>query len=138
MFVHEVKRVKAERKLTHQDIATMSGVPLGTISRIMAEETDDLKFYTAVKIAVALGISIDKCAGIQTCETDTPPPPVVIPPVVDVVEPLDPKPIDTSVNYWEAQCQRERKEKGILFCALIAAVGTVLTLCAVEVVISLI
>lgn len=166
MLGEEVRRIKAERGLTNQAIAIITGVPLGTVNRIVADKSDNLSYYNACKIAKGLGISLDKCNGINTAETDTPEPPVFVPPLIDVVEiveaaevteaataetVLEPVlPVETasvqpsapqkealSPCAWEAMYRAEKKEKHVLFGALASVIGVVLTIGSVQAIISI-
>ena len=171
MLVEEVRRIKAERGLTNQAIAIIVDVPLGTINRFIAEGSDNISYYNACKIAKGLGISLDKCNGINTAETDTPEPPVFVPPLIDVVEiveaaeaaaavteaeevtaetvlepvlPVETASVQTSAPQkealqpcaWEAMYKAERKEKHILFGALVSIVSAVFSIGALQAIIN--
>ena len=168
MLGEEVRRIKAERGLTNQAIAIITGVPLGTVNRIVADKSDNLSYYNACKIAKGLGISLDKCNGINTAETDTPEPPVFVPPLIDVVEiveaaeaaevteaataetvlepvlPVETASVQTSAPQkealqpcaWEAMYKTERKEKHILFGALVSIVSAVFSIGALQAIIN--
>ena len=171
MLVTEIRRVKAEKGLTNQAIALITDVPVGTINRIVSEGSDNISYYNAGKIARGLGISLDKCLGIQTSATDTPEPPVFVPPLVDVVEIVEPvsevaavsdtaaepeaptavPEVPTAVpevplkveapkhepGIYEALYNAERREKRILFLALVAVVGAVLHVAGLQAIINM-
>ena len=162
MFIEEVRRVKSERGLTNQAIALITDVPIGTINRIVADGSDNLSYHNAGKIARGLGISLDKCLGIQTSATDTPEPPVFVPPLIDVVEiveaaeaataeavpgpvpPVETASVQTSAPQkealspcaWEAMYRAEKKEKHVLFGALVSIVSAVFSIGALQAIIN--
>ncbi len=59
---------KSELKLTSQEIAEKSGVPVSTVNNFFASASKAPGFYTAIAICAALGVSVDKHYGIS----DTP------------------------------------------------------------------
>lgn len=59
---------KSELKLTSQEIAEKSGVPISTVNDFFASASKAPGFYTAIAICAALGVSVDKHYGIS----DTP------------------------------------------------------------------
>lgn len=64
MLLEGLKELKDQKKMTNQELADLSGVPLGTINRIMAGQTDNPSFQTVCDITRALGGSLDKIAGL--------------------------------------------------------------------------
>lgn len=66
-------KLKAEKNLTQQQIAELSGVPMGTVSRILAGQVECPSFQAVADITKALGGSLDELAGIE------PPAPPVLP-----------------------------------------------------------
>ena len=69
------KELKDQRKLTNQQLSDLSGVPVGTINRIMAGQTDNPSFQTVCDMVMAMGGSLDELAGIQTPGGGEPSPP---------------------------------------------------------------
>ena len=65
MLLEGLKELKEQKKMTNQELADLSGVPLGTINRIMAGQTDNPSFQTVCDITRALGGSLDKIAGLN-------------------------------------------------------------------------
>lgn len=61
----ELKRLKDKRKLTNQQLSDLSGVPIGTINRIMAGQTDNPSFQTVCDMVMAMGGSLDELVGIK-------------------------------------------------------------------------
>jgi len=60
-YLEELRKNSA---LTHQQIAELSGVPVGTVSRILAGQTKDPGFCSIAGIVVAMGGSLDEFIGI--------------------------------------------------------------------------
>jgi len=75
MLSTRLKELKDQRKLTNQQLSDLSGVPVGTINRIMAGQTDNPSFQTVCDMVMAMGGSLDKLAGIQTPGGGEPSPP---------------------------------------------------------------
>ena len=75
MLSTRLKELKDQRKLTNQQLSDLSGVPVGTINRIMAGKTDNPSFQTVCDMVMAMGGSLDELAGIQTPGGGEPSPP---------------------------------------------------------------
>ena len=60
-----LKALKLKKNLTNQELSDLSGVPVGTINRIMANQTDNPSFQTVCDIVIALDGSLDGLAGIR-------------------------------------------------------------------------
>ena len=60
-----LKALKLKKNLTNQELSDLSGVPVGTINRIMANQTDNPSFQTVCDIVIALDGSLDELAGIR-------------------------------------------------------------------------
>ena len=63
MLADYLKLLKNKKNLTNQELADLSGVPVGTINRIMAGQTDNPNFQTVCDIVIALDGSLDELAG---------------------------------------------------------------------------
>ena len=61
----QLKLLKEQRKLTNQQLADLSGVPIGTINRIMSGQTDNPSFQTVCDMVIAMDGSLDELAGIR-------------------------------------------------------------------------
>lgn len=59
--------------MTHQQIADKSGIPVGTVSRIMSGQTRDPAFSTVAGITHALGGSLDEMTGIHHAKSKADP-----------------------------------------------------------------
>lgn len=60
-----LKALKLKKNLTNQELSDLSGVPVGTINRIIANQTDNPSFQTVCDIVIALDGSLDELAGIR-------------------------------------------------------------------------
>ena len=69
MISMQLKALKEKRKLTNQQLADLSGVPVGTINRILAGQTDNPSFQTVCDIVMAMDGSLDELVGIKTEES---------------------------------------------------------------------
>lgn len=63
-----LNRLKDERNLTLAQIADISGVPAGTVQRIMSGSTENPAFQAVVEVIKALGGSVDEYAGISKAQ----------------------------------------------------------------------
>ena len=68
MISTQLKELKDKRKLTNQQLAELSGVPVGTINRILSGQTDNPSFQTVCDIVMAMDGSLDELAGIKEPE----------------------------------------------------------------------
>jgi len=57
--------------MTYQQIAEQSGIPSGTVSRILAGQTKDPSYITLSSIIVAMGGSMDELSGLPPREVRT-------------------------------------------------------------------
>lgn len=55
MLVDELKELKEKKRITNQELADKSGVPLSTINRIMSGKTPDPGYSTAKALLNVLG-----------------------------------------------------------------------------------
>lgn len=58
-FLKRLKKQKQLKKLRIEEISQESGIPVGTVSKILAGITTDPKINTMISIANTLGVSID-------------------------------------------------------------------------------
>ena len=65
-----LSRLKEEKSLTQQQIAELSGVPMGTVSRILAGQVECPSFQAVADMTRALGGSLDELAGIERKEPE--------------------------------------------------------------------
>jgi len=58
-YIGRIKKIKSERKITNERLSELTGIPLGTLSKILAGMSDSPKLSNMVLIASALGCSLD-------------------------------------------------------------------------------
>ena len=58
-YLDRIKLLKNEQKLTNEQLAEKSGIPLGTLSKILAGMSDSPKLSTLVALCGALGCSVE-------------------------------------------------------------------------------
>ena len=50
-YLDRIKKIKSERKITNEKLAEMTGIPLGTLSKLLAGISDSPKLVNMVAIA---------------------------------------------------------------------------------------
>lgn len=68
MGIEYIKEIKKRQGLTNEDLSKKSGIPLGTLNKILSGHTPDPQFETVKAICKALGISL---AALDDYETDS-------------------------------------------------------------------
>jgi len=58
-YITRIKKIKNERKITNEKLSELTGIPLGTLSKILAGISDSPKLSNMVLIAQALGCTLD-------------------------------------------------------------------------------
>lgn len=58
-YLERIKKLKSTRKITNEKLSEMTGIPLGTLSKLLAGISDSPKLANIVAIAQALGCSLD-------------------------------------------------------------------------------
>lgn len=58
-YIDRIKKIKSQKKITNEQLSEMTGIPLGTLSKIMAEISDSPKFTNILSICEALGCSVN-------------------------------------------------------------------------------
>ena len=58
-YISRIKQVKAEKKITNERLSELTGIPLSTVSKILAGISDSPKLSNMVLIARALGCTLD-------------------------------------------------------------------------------
>ncbi|MBO5898678.1 MAG: helix-turn-helix domain-containing protein [Clostridia bacterium] len=58
-YIDRIKKLKSEKKITNDRLSEMTGIPLGTLSKILAGISDSPKLVNIVAIADALGCTLD-------------------------------------------------------------------------------
>ncbi len=62
-FIENVKQLKAEKKMTTNDLSRASGVPLGTLNKLLSGAIEEPKISTAFALASALSAPLDVLCG---------------------------------------------------------------------------
>ncbi len=60
MITQKLKALKEKSKLTNQQIADLSGIPLSTVNRIISGDTPNPQFQTIADLVKAMGGSLDE------------------------------------------------------------------------------
>lgn len=60
-----LKAVKEKKQVSNNWLSDDSGVPLGTVNRVVSSESDNPQWLTVVALARSLGVSLDALAGID-------------------------------------------------------------------------
>ena len=58
-YIDRIKQIKSEKKITNDQLSDMTGIPLGTLSKILAGISDSPKLSNIVAICAALECSLD-------------------------------------------------------------------------------
>ena len=58
-YIARIKQIKGEKKITNDKLSALTGIPLGTLSKLLAGISDSPKLSNIVSIANALGCSLD-------------------------------------------------------------------------------
>ena len=58
-YISRIKQIKSERRITNEELSEMTGIPLGTLSKILAGISDSPKLSNIVAICAALGCTLD-------------------------------------------------------------------------------
>lgn len=58
-YLERIKKLKSAQKITNDKLSDMTGIPLGTLSKLLAGISDSPKLANIVAIAQALGCSLD-------------------------------------------------------------------------------
>ncbi len=61
-FSERVKQIKKEKGITNDALSAASGIPLGTLGKMLAGSTEGVKLSSAIAIADALGCSLEYLA----------------------------------------------------------------------------
>lgn len=64
-YLEKLKKIKEQRKLTNAEIATLSTIPLATVTKIFNGSTPNPTFESVASIAMALGVSLDEVVGLK-------------------------------------------------------------------------
>ena len=71
MGLELVNKLKQERGLKTEELAQLSGVPVGTLNKILNGQTKNPYFETVFALAHALGCSVDDFDDLDTEKSDS-------------------------------------------------------------------
>lgn len=114
---------KEVQGLTNQQLADASGVPVGTVSRVMAGSADDPKFQTICQLAGALQVSLDDfIAGRDSKAPQNPP-----------AEPTSQRESNMLIQTLQEVLRRQQKEKRVLFLCLMLMIAFVMAVLIIDI-----
>ena len=58
-YIYRIKKIKSEKKITNDKLSELTGIPLGTLSKMLAGMNESPKLSNIIAISQALGCSID-------------------------------------------------------------------------------
>ena len=58
-YIERIKQIKNEKKITNDELSRLSGIPLGTLSKLLAGLSDSVKLSNMIAICDALDCSLD-------------------------------------------------------------------------------
>ncbi len=58
-YIDRIKLLKAQKKITNEQLATLTGIPLGTLSKLLAGMSDSPKLSNIIAICGALDCSVE-------------------------------------------------------------------------------
>lgn len=114
---------KESQRLTNQQLADASGVPVGTVSRVLSGSADDPKFQTICQLAGALNVSLDAFLAGHHPET---------PPETPTVPHHDPS-SDPLLQALQEVLRRQQKEKQVLFFCLMLMIVFVMAVLIIDI-----
>ena len=130
-YVEKLKMIKEDKNLTNSEIATLSNIPLATITRVFNGQTPNPTFETISRIAIGMGVSLDELCGLK--QPDAPP---VQSPIKNTLnsysELLQEK--DERIKELKEEKERERRDRYRVTCVLICVVVFLLVLLAFDLV----
>lgn len=71
MGIEYIKEAKKKMGLTNEELSKRSGIPLGTLNKILSGHTSDPQFETVKALCRALNISLAALDDYETHEIDT-------------------------------------------------------------------
>ena len=123
-YLEKLKALKEQSNLTCADIAKLSNVSLPTVTKVFNGSTPNPGIDTFIRIALALGASLDEIAGLK--HPDAPPVAAPIAATLDSYAELL-KEKDERIRELKDEKDKIRKEKRYLGIALVC-VATFLVL----------
>ena len=68
-YIERIKQIKSEKKITNDELARLSGIPLGTLSKLLAGLSDSVKLSNMIAICEAARSTISSAAFPRTRTT---------------------------------------------------------------------
>jgi transcriptional regulator with XRE-family HTH domain len=129
-YVEKLKMIKEDKDLTNAEIATLSNIPLATITRVLSGQTPNPTFETISRIAIGMGVSLDELCGLK--QPDAPPIPSPIENTLSSYSELL-KEKDDRIRELKDERDHERREKHKMFGAFVFFVALVMILLIVDI-----
>lgn len=129
-YLEKLKALKKEKDLTNVEIARLSDLPLATITRVFNGNTPNPTFETFVRIAIALGVSLDEIAGLK--QADAPPIPTPIENTLNSYSELL-REKDDRIKELKEEKNIERKDRYCITGVFVIFVTIVLIILAVDI-----
>lgn len=120
-MINALIAAKEAKGWTNQRLADESGVPLGTVGRVLAGSADDPKFQTVCQLAVALEVSLD---GVAFKTDKSGEMKVTVPQASDS---------DKLINILRDVINKQQREKHILFAALMLLITFVMIVLIIDI-----
>ena len=118
-YIEKLKMIKEDKNLTNSEIATLSNIPLATITRIFSGQTPNPTFETISRIAIGMGVSLDELCGLKQPDAPSIPSPIENT-LISYSELLKEK--DERIRELKVEKERERKDRyritGVLICVV--------------------
>ena len=129
-YLERLKALKDEKGLTLGDIATLSNIPLSTVTRIFNGTTPNPTFETFTQLTIALGGSLDEIAGLK--QPDASP---ITSPIENTLNSYADllKEKDDRIKELKEEKEQERKDKYRMTCVFIGFVSLVLIILAIDI-----
>lgn len=129
-YLEKIKEIKESRNLTNTEIASLSNIPLATVTRILNGSTPNPTFETIASIATAIGASLDELVGLKDPD-EQPLNSRVETAIASYAELLAEKDArlrekDEYISHLRAEKTKEQKEKGKLLTFTIGFVAIVI------------
>lgn len=125
LYVDKLRELKDQQNLTNGDIAQRTGIPLTTVTKIFNGRTVSPSFDSIVQIAIVLGASVDKLAGVAPPEDAEETTAAALDELARIK--------DDRIRELCRERDKERHEKRVLAVILTCVIGLVLVLLMIDV-----
>lgn len=106
MNVNYLKARKKSLKLTNEDVSARSGIPVGTLNKIFAGQTEDPKFETVRLLCDALEISLSELEAADSSSSIEDPLTPFEYDIIRSIRALNEESRDFVISILERECQR--------------------------------